>query len=197
VSAPDASGSLASVLVPGRHGAPGDDPVRIARRRCDLVQLAARKGRADDLTAAMRAAYRLQLPLPGHAATADDLAALWLQPNAWMLVAPPVAEGAFARAVKAACGDAGSVVDQTHGRVAFTLSGRNARRVLQNLCRLDLHPRAFGPGRVAATPMAEVACLLHQRDDVPSFDLIVFSTFATHFAGALTHAAAGVGYEIS
>jgi heterotetrameric sarcosine oxidase gamma subunit len=185
------------MLVPGRHGAAGDDPVRIGRRHCDLVQLAARKGRVDDLAAAMRAAYRLELPPPGHAAVAGDIAALWQQPNAWMLVAPPAAEGTFARAVKAACGDAGSVVDQTHGRVVLTLAGRNARRVLQNLCRLDLHPRVFGPHRVAATPMAEVACLLYQRDDVPSFDLIVFSTFATHFAGALTHAAAGIGYEIA
>jgi sarcosine oxidase subunit gamma len=182
VSAPDAS---------------GDDPVRIARRRCDLVQLAARKGRADDLVAAMRATYEFELPPPGHSATANEIAALWLQPDAWMLVAPPAAEGAFARAVKAACGDAGSVVDQTHGRVVFSMAGRNSRRVLQNICRLDLHPRAFGPGRVATSPMAEVACLLHQRDNVPSFDLIVFSSFATHFAAALSHAAAGVGYEIA
>jgi sarcosine oxidase subunit gamma len=193
VSAPDASGSL----VPGRHGAAGGDPVRIARCRCDLVQLAARKGREADLAAAMRAAFGVDLPPAGQAATANDIAALWVQPNAWMLVAAPAAEGAFARAVKAAGGDAGSVVDQTHGRVVFSLAGSNARRVLQNLCRLDLHPRAFGSGRVATTPMAEIACLLHQRDDAPSFDLIVFSTFAAHFAGALTHAVAGVGYEIA
>jgi heterotetrameric sarcosine oxidase gamma subunit len=192
VSAPDASG----LLVPGRHGAAGDDPVRITRRRCDLVQLAARKGRADDLAAAMHAAYQIELPQPGRAATANDLAALWVQPNAWMLMAPAAVEGAFARALKAASGDAGSVVDQTHGRVAFSLIGRNAPRVLQNLCRLDLHPRAFGPGRVATTPMAEITCLLYQRDELPTFDLIVFSTFATHFAGALTHAAAGIGYEV-
>jgi heterotetrameric sarcosine oxidase gamma subunit len=190
VSAPDA-------LVPGRHGAAGDDPVRIARRRCDLVQLAARRGREADVAAAMRSAYGLELPRHGHAETANDVAALWVQPNAWMLVAPPAAEGALARAVKAACGDAGSVVDQTHGRVVFSLAGRHARFVLQKICRLDLHPRAFGSGRAATTPMAEITCLLHQRDDVPSFDLIVFATFAAHFAAALTHAAAGVGYEVA
>jgi heterotetrameric sarcosine oxidase gamma subunit len=190
VSAPEA-------LRLGRYGAAGDDPVRIARRRCDMVQLAARKGRAGDLAAAMRPGFQLEFPAPGHAANAAEIAALWLQPDAWMLVAPPAAAGVFARAVKAACGDAGSVVEQTHGRVVFSLAGRHARRVLEKVCRLDLHPRAFGPGRVAATPIAEVACLLHQRDDLPSFDLIVFSTFAAHFAGALTHAAAGVGYEIA
>jgi len=112
-------------------------------------------------------------------------------------VAPPAAEGAFARTIKAACGDAGSVVDQTHGRAVFSLAGPNARYVLQKLCRLDLHPRVFGPNRVATTPIAEIACLLHQRDDFSTYDLIVFSTFATHFAAALTHAAAGVGYEMA
>ena len=134
------------------------------------------------------------MPGPGHAAAGNDVTALWLQPDTWLLLAPPAVEGALARAVKAACGDAGSVVDQTHGRVVVSLSGGNARRVLEKLCRVDLHPREFGPGRVAATPMAEVACLLYRRDDVPSFDLIVFSTLATHFEAALTHAAAGVGY---
>jgi sarcosine oxidase subunit gamma len=189
--------SAHEALKPGRYGAAGDDPVRIARRRRDLVQLAARKGRAGDLAAAMRASFQLDLPAPGRAADAADVAALWLQPDAWMLVAPPAAEGVFARAVKSVCGDAGSVVDQTHGRVVFSLAGRNARWVLEKICRLDLHPRAFGAGCVAATPMAEVACLLHQRDDFPTFDLIVYSTFAAHFEGALTHAAAGVGYEIA
>jgi sarcosine oxidase subunit gamma len=183
--------------MPGRHGAAGDDPVRIGRRRCDLVQLAARKGRVVDLAAALRAAFQFELPPPGNATTANDIAALWLQPNAWMLMAPPTVEGAFAHTVQAACGDAGSVVDQTHGRVSFSIAGRNARRVLQNLCRLDLHPRAFGPGRVATTPMAEITCLLYQRDEIPTFDLILSTSFATHFAGALTHAAAGVGYEIA
>jgi sarcosine oxidase subunit gamma len=81
--------------------------------------------------------------------------------------------------------------------VVLTLAGPDARRVLQKLCRLDLHPRVFGPGRVATTPMAEITCLLYQRDEIPTFDLILFSSFATHFAGALTHAAAGVGYEIA
>lgn len=197
MSAPDASGSLESVLVPGRHGAAGDDPVRIGVRRCDLVQLAARRGRAGDLAKAVRGALHLELPEPGYASNGGDRFALWLQPHAWMLMAPPGEEGEFARMVKAACGDAGSVVDQMHGRSVLTLSGRRARRVLAKICRLDLHPRVFTPGRVATTRMAEVSCTLHQRDEVPSYELIVFSTYATHFAAALTHAAAEVGYAVT
>ena len=188
------SARISSIL---RMPVSASDAVRIARRRCDLVQLAARKGREADLAAAVRVAYGVDLPAPGYAATRGDVAALWVQPNAWMMVAPPGEEGALARAVKAACGDAGSMVDQTHGRMVFTLAGRDARVVLQKLCRLDLHPRAFGPGRVATTLMAEISCLLHQRDDSPSFDMMVFSSFAKHFGGALAHAAGQEGSVLS
>jgi sarcosine oxidase subunit gamma len=182
-------------LAPGRRGARTDDPVRIAIRRCDLVHLSARRGRGADLEKAIRGALHLELPEPGYASNGGEHSALWLQPSAWMLVAPSAEEGEFTRTVKAACGDAGSVADQTHGRTMLTLSGRQARRVLAKLCRLDLHPRAFTPGRVATTRMAEITCTLHQRDETPSYDLIVSSTYAAHFAAALTHAAAELGYE--
>ncbi len=105
-------------------------------------------------------------------------------------------KAALARTVKAACGDVGSVVDQSHGRAVLSISGRDARDVLARLCRIDLHPRAFTTGRVAVTPIAELACLLFQRDAVPSFDVIVSSSYAGWFVDALTHAAAVVGYEV-
>ena len=185
------------MLVPGRHGAVGDAPVRIGVRRCALVQLSARRNRADDLASVMRQKLGIELPHPSRSASAGEICALWLQPQAWMLAAPSTAEGEFARALKAACGDAGSIVDQTHGRTVLTLSGAHARQVLGKLCRVDLHPRVFGPGRVATTRMAEITCTVHQTDEAPSYELIVLSTFAAHFATALTHAAAGVGYAVA
>ena len=196
MSAPDPVSQLAAVLAPGRHGAPGDDAVRIAERRCDLVQVFARKGRSADVAAAMQAAYAITLPTPGRAAGTQALATLWIQPDAWLLVAPPGVEGALARAVKAACGDAASIVDQTHGRSVITLAGRRAPWVLGKLCRIDLHPRAFAAGAVASTPVAELSCVVHQRDAAPTYDLIVFTTFARAFAASLTHAAEETGYRV-
>jgi sarcosine oxidase subunit gamma len=113
-----------------------------------------------------------------------------------MLLAPRGPEGALARAVKSAVGDAGSVVDQSHGRSVIGLAGASAPRVLASLCRIDLHPRAFGPGRVAVTPLAGLSGILHQRDAVPSYDLIVFATLSRWFAAALLHAAEEAGYGI-
>ena len=196
MSVADPVSALADALVPGRHGASGDGAVAITERRCDLVQLFARAGRADEVAAAMQAAFGVALPESGREGRSPALTALWIQPDAWLLVAPRAAEGALARAVKAACGAAASVVDQTHGSCVIELSGGRAAWVLGKLCRIDLHPRAFGPGRVALTPVAGLSGIVHQRDAVPSYDLIVPATFARSFAASLLHAAEETGYRI-
>lgn len=194
VSASEPHAAMAAMLKPGAHGATAGHPVHIAVRDVDIVQLLARKGRAADLAAAIQSAHGLDLPAPGRASGGDALSALWTQPDGWFLIAPRGAEGALARAVKQAAGDAGSVIDQTHGRTVVTLSGPRAPWVLAKECRLDLHPDAFGPGRVASTRMAHLTCTLHQRDATPRYDLIVFTTFARDFLESLTHAAEETGY---
>lgn len=196
MSAVEPVSPLGTALLPGRHGAAGDGAVHIAERRCDLVQVHARKGRADSVAAAMLAGFGVDLPKPGHAAEGATFAALWIQPGAWLLMAPQGAEGALAGSVKAICGDAASVVDQTHSRCVISLSGGRASWVLGKLCRLDLHARAFGPGRAAVSPVAGLSCVLHQRDAAPSYDLVVVATFARSFVASLTHAAEETGYIV-
>ena len=169
------------------------EPVTIAQPPTDVVQLLARKGRAADVAAAIHSAFAITLPEPGHAAQ-GAVTALWIQPEGWFLIAPRGPEGALAKAVKSAVGDAGSVIDQTHGRSVVTLSGPRARWVLEKFCRVDLHPTAFGPARVASTTIAHLGCTIHQRDAIPSYDLIVFSTFLKSFLESLTHAAEETGY---
>jgi len=197
VSAPEPASAFGPALPTGRYGAPTDMPMRITARRYSLVQLSARRGQSDALAGAMRSAFGLDLPQPGRAATIGELIALWMQPSAWLLMAPPAEPGTFARSVKDACGDGGSVVDQTQGHVVLLLSGDRAREVLARICRLDLHARAFRPGYVAATPIAELACLLYQRDDAPSFEVVVPASCAAWFAEAVRRAAMSIGYEIA
>ena len=95
MSAPEPACPFGHSLPAGRHGASVGTPVRLAARRYVLVQLAARLGQADALGDAMRAAFGLELPLPGHAAVAGELTALWMQPATWLLMAPP-GEGYYA-----------------------------------------------------------------------------------------------------
>ncbi len=187
---------LGGVLVADPHRASGGDAVGISERHYDLVQIVARAGRSTDVAAAMQANFGVTLPGPGREGHSPTLAALWVQPNAWMLVAARAAEGELARGVKRACGDAASVVDQTHGRCVIGLSGSRAAWVLGKLCRIDLHRRAFGPGQVAVTTVAGLSSIVRQRDDAPNYDLMVFSTFARSFVASLLHAAEETGYRI-
>jgi len=183
-------------LTKGRFGADGPDPVRLSAPPRDIVQIAARKGKADALKAALKDAFGLDLGAPGKAATGGGITALPIQPDAWTLVSEPRGEGVLAATLVAAVGSAGSVVDQTHGRCLLSLSGARTREVLSRLSRIDAHPAAFGAGAVATTPLAEMFCLLHCADAVPSFEMIVFSTFADSFLHSVITAAATTGYEV-
>ena len=187
VSAPD-------VLKPGVYGAEGGDPVRIAPVVCDVVQVMARKGRGAEVAAALRASHGVVLPGPGGAAEGRGVTALWVQPEGWLVVAPRGGDGVLAGALKAACREAGSVVDQSHGRGVVRIAGARAAWVLAKSCRVDLHPAVFGPGRVVSTQMFHIGVTLRQVDAVPTYDVIVFSTLLGSFVESLCHAAEETGY---
>jgi len=194
VSATEPHPWLAGALVPGRFGAAAGEPVRLGTRACELVQVLARRDGDAALQAAIRAAGGPDLPPPGHAAQGERMAALWTQPRGWLIQAGP--DAGLARRLADACGPAAAVVEQTHGRCVFTLEGAHARAVLARLCRVDLHPRAFGPGRVAVTPLSEIAAVIHQTGAAPGFDIIVASSYARAVAGMLAAAAAPIGYQV-
>ena len=162
----------------------------IAEMPSAVVDLAARRGRAGDLAVAVRAAFGIDLPGPGHFAAGAAVTAVWIKPETWLLLAPRGEEGALARSVATAVGNAGSVVDQSHGKTRFRLAGAHARAVLAKGCRVDLHPSVFGPGRSAATQMAQVGTVLLQRDDGPGFELVVGASYAVPFLEWLADAAA-------
>lgn len=180
-------------LQPGRHGAAGGEAVRIGRRGCDLVQVLARRGRDADLARFINESMGLSLPPMGHAAGVAGIAALAIQPQGWLFQASP---GGLAARLVGICGATAAVVDQSHGRCVFTLAGAQSRAVLARLCRIDLHPRAFGPGQVAATLLAGLSGVLHQVDDGPGYELIVASSYARAFAELLCEAAGQFGYEV-
>ena len=196
MSAPEPVHPLARAAVPGPFGAATTPPLRVTLPARDIVQVMPRRGREAAFAAAMRAAFGMDPPGPGRAISAGDATAIWIQPTAWFLCAPRAAEGALAARAAAAFAGIAAVEDQSHGRTTIRISGPNARAVLSRGCRVDLHPRAFGPGRAASTMIAHVGCLVHQVDDAPSYDLVVFSTFAQTFLEWLLHAAAEDGLVV-
>ena len=161
-----------------------------------IVQLTARKGREADLVASLARVTGLSLPQAGHTSQARDLAAVAFGPGTWLVMEPWRAQPELAQILRTACGNAAAVVDQTGGKTVLQIAGKHARRVLAKGCRIDLHPRVFGPDRVAVTSVAHINMAVVQRDDAPTFDLIMGSTFAATFLEWLEMSAAEFGYVL-
>ena len=115
---------------------------------------------------------------------------LWLGPDEWLVVTPPGKQGALEAALgEALAGQHVSAVDTTDARTTIRIHGAHARDVLMKGCPLDLHPRAFGPGKCAQTIIAKADVLIHQRDDAPTYDIYVLCSFARYLWDWLVDAA--------
>ena len=157
-----------------------------------LAQVGVRLHPGEGGPSAVEAALGFALPVTPNtvAAGADGRRALWLGPDEWLVVAEPGAEAALEveLAEALAGGQLGSVVDLSCNRVALDLRGPLAREVLAKGCALDLHPRAFGPGRCAQTLVARAQVILDQLDDAPAYRLLVRPSFAGYLAAWLLDA---------
>ena len=152
--------------------------------------------RMQQLRAAIHGAFELDLPRPGSSSANDLATAIWIAPETWLILRDGSQGDDLTRELAAACGEAASVVDQTWGKSIIRISGARARDVLAKGCRIDLHPRVFGPGKSAVTPIAHIHAVLTQIDATPTFDLIVPSTLARDFVEWLRLSAAEFGYEV-
>ncbi len=144
-----------------------------------------------DSETADRIEKALGAPLPrqcGHTGAAGPHTALWLGPDEWLVLSQAEAPEVTAELRDALVGAPGSVVDVSANRTTLELSGPAARQVLEKGCPLDLHPRAFGPGRAVSTTVGPVAVLLWQVDDTPTYRLLPRSSFADHLARWLVDA---------
>jgi heterotetrameric sarcosine oxidase gamma subunit len=182
VSAPDRSTSKGALLT-------------VAERPRSVVCVMARKDKTNAVAAALKAAFGLDLPPPGRWTAGGQADAIWVQPAGWLLDSESSAPDALRARVTAATEGLGVAVDQSSGRSVIRFAGPPARSVLATCCRLDLHPRAFGPGSAAMTRVAHVACAIRLVDATPSFDLIVGSTYARWLIEELLEASAHYGVQ--
>ncbi len=129
------------------------------------------------------------LATPNLATGDQQHAALWLGPDEWLLVAPDGQAGRITAVVRAGLGESsGSVVDVSANRTTLRLAGTRARDVLEKLCSLDLHPRAFGPGRCAQVLVGRAQVVLWQVSDEPAYRIMVRCSFAEYLADLLVDA---------
>ncbi|MEU1185488.1 sarcosine oxidase subunit gamma family protein [Streptomyces sp. NPDC005820] len=148
------------------------------------------KGPAAD---AVGVALGAPLPLePDTVIRTRDLTVLWLGPDEWLLVGEPDTQRDLETRVREAAGDHHvSVTDVSAQRTTLLIGGPHARDLLAHGCSLDLHPRAFGPGRCAQTTLGRTQVVLVARDRPDAgFWVLVRSSFAGYLTDWLLDAAA-------
>lgn len=139
-----------------RVSAPG---LRLAVCAADIIELAAFRGRADELVRIAGAQGR-QLPAMGRIVSGADHMTLCVRPQRWLLLCAPASPGANAAHWQAACAGVGAAIDLSGAMQALHLAGSDVRELLVRSCRLDLAPDAFPPASAAATIMVQVPVIL-------------------------------------
>ncbi len=142
----------------------------------------------------------LDLVLPTEPCTSarqDDLSALWLGPNQWLIITTRTKSADLMGNLNEALASLhASVTDVSAGRVAFRLAGPNAVDVLAKGCPLDLHPRVVKPGYVAGSVLGKITALIHLVDD-DVIDLYVGRSFADYLWAWLEEAGRDYGVTVA
>ncbi|MFD8733356.1 sarcosine oxidase subunit gamma [Streptomyces sp. NPDC059618] len=157
-----------------------------------LAQIDVRLDAKGAATDAVGLALGLRLPLePDTVVRAGDLTVLWLGPDEWLVAGPAGSQRDLEGRIREAAGDEPvSVTDVSAQRTTLLVTGPRARDLLAHGCSLDLHPRAFGPGRCAQTTLGRTQAVLIARDEPRAgFWVLVRSSYAGHLAHWLLDAA--------
>jgi heterotetrameric sarcosine oxidase gamma subunit len=188
--------ALGDLLAPRRLG-PEPSNVHLSERSSRMLwQIAAwRAGDVASLRTIVAEHLGLTLPQAPDAAAKGNVVAFQVAPRRWSLVVP-AAGGELDAALADALAGRAALTDLGHARTLLRLSGPMSRSTLAKLCRIDLHPRAFPPGRVAQTPLGQVAALLHAIDERPSFDLYLPRSLARSATISLIDAATEFGLAL-
>ena len=154
---------------------------------------------APDDAAARQAVESVIGPLPIEPNTVHggaDAAVLWLGPDEWLVVGPPDGEAALEAQLRSAIGDVlgVAIVDVSANRTTLELRDPRARELLEFGCPIELHPRAFGPGRCAQTLLARANVVIWFVADEPEpvYRLLVRPSFAVYVAAWLSDASEGL-----
>ena len=103
----------------------------------------------------------------------------WAGPEEWFVIGQEEGTSGLGVALRQAIPEAdGAVVDVSSGFTLLSLTGGRARDLIAAGCAIDVHPRAFGPGRCAQTLYARVGVCFLQRDETPRFEMMVRRSYA-------------------
>ena len=193
-----AASPFGGLTTPGRFGKAGDAPAPVTiRERRDLQfhTLSANAGKDAGVAEAVLSATGLTLPDGPKAASKDGLAFIGTALGQWLVVAQGDGCAQF-DALRRRLAELATIVEQTDAKAVVEIYGPRVRETLAKGCIIDLHPRVFGPGDAATTPIALIDCQIWQINAGPTYLLAVPSSYAASFWSWLTSSAAEFGYEV-
>lgn len=136
----------------------------------------------------LAAAIGIDLPtLACRAVVGEDVAALWLGPDEWLLLGPPTQEHRAAQLGRRLDGMRCSLVDVTHRHIAMVVERDDAEDILATGCPLDLALPAFPVGMCTRTLFHKAEIILW-RTAQNRFHLEVWRSFAPYVAALLAEA---------
>ena len=190
--------ALAVVATPGRFGKADGEPgaVIVERLGLGLATVAARKGQAEALKAAVADAYGIDLPDTSRAVAGPGVTFIGYGPGQWLAVSESLGAESLARDLGQKLKGLASISDQSGGRTVLKISGPRARDVLAKGLPIDLDPRAFPLGSAATSTISLMGVQLWQTDDTRSYDIALFRSVSESFWRWLTASAAEYGYEV-
>ncbi len=198
-----AKSALAGIAVPGRYGRKDGEPGIVVSERIGLglATVAARKGQAEALKAAVASAYGAQLPASSRVAEGRDaqgsaVSFIGYGPGQWLAVSESFAGETLARDLQDKLQGLASISDQSGGRTVLRIGGRRAREVLAKGLPIDLDPRAFPLGSAATSAISHMGVQIWQMDDTRSYDIAIFRSLSESFWRWLSASAAAFGYEV-
>lgn len=154
-----------------RTGETGADLGISERRGLTIIELAAfvpgEEGRAS-----LSQVLGFALPEAGASMEKGGFAALSIGPGRWLVVG----EEAAAASLPMPPESEAAATDLSHGRAVLSLTGPGAARTLRKGVGLDLDPRFFGEGAVAATALARMPAVIWRRPT--GYDLIIPRSYA-------------------
>ncbi len=161
-----------------------------------IATVIARNGQRHALGERVRDRFGLELSMRPRRAAACGVSFVGTAPSTWLAMQE---EGSnrFAGTLAETLRGLASVCDQTGGYEVLRLSGPRVRDALCKLISVDLHPRAFVVGQVAATAAGHIGAVLWRLEDrdpaMAVFEVAVHRSHAGSFWRALCESAAEFG----
>ena len=145
------------------------------------------------IAAAAKKALGIALPTEPLTSSARDKAtACWLGPDEFLLLCAEDGREALQTALETALAwQHAAIVDVSDAYAGFSITGPKAAELLAKGCVIDLHPVAFGEGKVVRTLLAKADITLLR--DAVGFRLYVLRSFADYTGLWLADAAREYG----